>query len=58
MLKSKKSKETDFKITPDFVPMIRIVFWNSLGFFFFTFLIPYVTAQLLQATFSINRKLW
>ena len=50
MLKSNKSKETDPKITPDFVPMIRIVFWNSLGFFFFTFLIPYVTAQLLEAS--------
>ncbi|MFX1307106.1 MAG: MFS transporter [Promethearchaeota archaeon] len=50
MLKSSKSKEIDSKITPDFVPMIRIVFWNSLGFFFFTFLIPYVTAQLLEAS--------
>ncbi len=50
MLKSNKSDETDLKITPDFVPMIRIVFWNSLGFFFFTFLIPYVTAQLLEAS--------
>lgn len=50
MLKSNKSKEIDSKITPDFVPMIRIVFWNSLGFFFFTFLIPYVTAQLFEAS--------
>ena len=38
------------KITPDFVPMIRIIFWNSLGFFFFSFLVPYVTVQLLGAT--------
>lgn len=43
-------KSKDLKITPDFKPMIRIIFWNSLGFFFFQFLIPYVTAQLLKAT--------
>lgn len=49
------------KITPDFVPMIRIIFWNSMGFFFFSFLIPYITVQLLGAsglqlgfTFSIQ----
>jgi len=34
-------------MTPDFNPMIRIIFWNSMGFFFFTFLIPFVTIQLL-----------
>lgn len=34
-------------MTPDFVSMIRIIFWNSIGFFFFSFLIPYVTVQLL-----------
>ncbi len=50
MIKSNKSKQTESKITPDFIPMIRIVFWNSLGFFFFQFLIPYVTAQLLEAS--------
>lgn len=44
------SNSTSHKITPDFVPMIRIVFWNSMGFFFFSFLIPYVTAQLLGAS--------
>ena len=38
------------EITPDFVPMIRIIFWNSMGFFFFSFLIPYVTVQLLKAS--------
>jgi len=41
------------KITPDFVPMIRIIFWNSMGFFFFSFLIPYVTVQLLGASGTI-----
>jgi DHA1 family multidrug resistance protein-like MFS transporter len=47
MFKRKKTKLREDKITPDFVPMIRIVFWNSLGFFFFWFLIPYVSLQLL-----------
>ena len=46
-----KSNEQDHKskvkTTPDFIPMIRIIFWNSMGFFFFSFLIPYVTVQLL-----------
>ncbi|MBA7530356.1 hypothetical protein ES705_22559 [subsurface metagenome] len=41
------------KITPDFVPMIRIIFWNSMGFFFFSFLIPYVTIQLLGGTGTV-----
>jgi DHA1 family multidrug resistance protein-like MFS transporter len=47
---TKKTKKINDKITPDFVPMIRIVFWNSMGFFFFWFLIPYATTQLLEAT--------
>ncbi|MHA1256191.1 MAG: MFS transporter [Promethearchaeota archaeon] len=42
--------ENNIKLTPDFVPMIRIIFWNSIGFFFFSFLIPFVTVQLLGAT--------
>ncbi len=42
--------ENDVKLTPDFVPMIRIIFWNSIGFFFFSFLVPFVTVQLLGAT--------
>ncbi|MHA1670389.1 MAG: MFS transporter [Promethearchaeota archaeon] len=42
--------EKIIKITPDFVPMIQIIFWNSIGFFFFSFLIPFVTVQLLGAT--------
>ncbi len=37
-------------ITPDFMPMIRIVFWNSLGFFFFWFLIPHVILTLIGGT--------
>ncbi len=36
--------------TPDFQPMIRIIFWNSLGFFFFSFLIPFATSQLYDAS--------
>lgn len=46
----KKTNKVNDKITPDFVPMIRIVFWNSMGFFFFWFLIPFATTQLLAAT--------
>ena len=42
--------ENNIKLTPDFVPMIRIIFWNSIGFFFFSFLVPFVTVQLLGAT--------
>ena len=42
--------DNNIKLTPDFVPMIRIIFWNSIGFFFFSFLIPFVTVQLLGAT--------
>ena len=67
MFNSKKDKHND-KITPDFVPMIRIVFWNSMGFFFFWFLIPYVSKQLIGVSapelgeerslklFLVNRK--
>ena len=39
--------EKSIVTTPDFIPMIRIIFWNSMGFFFFSFLIPYVTIKLL-----------
>ena len=42
--------ENDMKMTPDFIPMIRIIFWNSMGFFFFSFLIPHVINQLLEAS--------
>jgi len=38
--------KNNVKMTPDFIPMIRIIFWNSMGFFFFSFLIPYVINQL------------
>ena len=41
--------ENNMKMTPDFIPMIRIIFWNSMGFFFFSFLIPHVINQLLEA---------
>ncbi|WP_371805674.1 MFS transporter [Candidatus Lokiarchaeum ossiferum] len=39
-----------YLITPDFEPMIKIIYWNSLGFFFFGFIIPWVTAQLMDAS--------
>lgn len=50
MFKRKTLDPIESKVTPDFNPMIRIIFWNSLGFFFFQFLIPYVVAQLLEAS--------
>ena len=49
MLKSKNDRVND-KITPDFMPMIRIVFWNSMGFFFFWFLGQFAIIQLFEAT--------
>jgi MFS family permease len=36
--------------TPDFQAMISIVFWNSLGFFFYIYMLSYVSAQLMNAT--------
>ena len=41
------------KITPDFMPMIRIVFWNSLGFFFFWFLISHVVLTRMEGTGTV-----
>ena len=49
MFKIKKDKAND-KITPDFMPMIRIVFWNSMGFFFFWFLGQFAVIQLFEAS--------
>lgn len=43
-------KIQDPLVTPDFEPMIKIIYWNSLGFFFFGFIIPWVTAQLMNAS--------
>ena len=47
---NRQEGENDVKMTPDFIPMIRIIFWNSMGFFFFSFLIPHVINQLLEAS--------
>ncbi len=47
MSKQNKSETSEEKVTPDFNPMIKIIFWNSLGFFFFSFLVPYVTVRFL-----------
>ncbi|TFG18891.1 MAG: MFS transporter [Promethearchaeota archaeon] len=44
-----KSLESE-KLTPDFIPMVRIVFWNSMGFFFFWYLIPHVIWVLFGGT--------
>lgn len=44
----RKKKQADAKyFTPDFEKMLRIVFWNSLGFFFFGYIIPQVTDTIL-----------
>lgn len=48
---SRKSKSLESeKVTPDFIPMVRIVFWNSMGFFFFWYLIPHVVWVLFEGT--------
>jgi MFS family permease len=54
MISEKPSKpikyaKRDWKqyVTPDFKPMINIVFWNSLGFFFYGFVIRFATHQIL-----------
>ena len=44
----KKDKEE--LVTPDFKPMLQIIFWNSLGFFFFGFLIPYATLEIMGSS--------
>ena len=54
-IKSKKKKKDSKKdqeelVTPDFKPMLQIIFWNSLGFFFFTFLIPYASLEIMGGT--------
>ncbi len=40
-----KSLLTSQKFTSDFQSMIQIVFWNSFGFMFYMFIIPYLTSQ-------------
>jgi MFS family permease len=49
-VRSEEEEGQKVTTTPDFRPMIRIIFWNSLGFFFFSFLIPFATSQLYDAT--------
>ncbi|MBN2154843.1 MAG: MFS transporter [Candidatus Lokiarchaeota archaeon] len=39
--------------TKDFSQMIRIIFWNSFGFMFFGFVIPYVTSEYFKVSASI-----
>ena len=45
----KKKKADEIYFTPDFQVMLRVVFWNSLGFFFFGFIIPQVTYSIIGA---------
>jgi MFS family permease len=53
-IESKKKKDSkkdqEELVTPDFKPMLQIIFWNSLGFFFFTFLIPYASLEIMGGT--------
>ena len=51
---SENNSEASFgvKTTPDFIPMVRIIFWNSMGFFFFSYLIPFVARELLGASYA------
>jgi len=51
-LKKKKDEKKDREelVTPDFKPMLQIIFWNSLGFFFFGFLIPYATLEIMGSS--------
>lgn len=44
------SKDYSHKFTDDFQAMIRIVIWNSLGFFFIEFIMIYFANQVLGAT--------
>ncbi len=43
-------KDGEELVTPDFQSMLQIIFWNSLGFFFFTFLIPYATLEIMGSS--------
>ncbi len=37
-------------LTPDFDDTIKMLFWNSVGFFFFFFILAYATASLMDAS--------
>ena len=43
-------KDREELVTPDFTSMLQIIFWNSLGFFFFGFLIPYATLEIMGSS--------
>jgi MFS family permease len=49
-LSSYESLYTRIKETPDFSPMIKILFWNSQGFFYFSFIIPLISSMYLNVT--------
>lgn len=50
MFREKKEVPEDSGLTPDFDSMIKIVFWNSMGFFFFNFLIAYFTGIVMETS--------
>jgi MFS family permease len=39
--------------TDDFPQMIRIIFWNSFGFLFYGFIVPYATSEYFQVNATI-----
>jgi MFS family permease len=47
---SSEALSREYYQTPDFRAMIKILFWNSQGFFFFSFITPIVAAFFLDAT--------
>ena len=48
--KAYEFKDSAKYFTPDFDKMIEIVFWNGLGFFFYGFLMAYVSMQILETS--------
>ncbi|MHA2000963.1 MAG: MFS transporter [Promethearchaeota archaeon] len=52
-LRLKPARDWRKYTTPDFSSMTSIVFWNSLGFFFFGFIIRYATDQLMHASGTV-----
>jgi MFS family permease len=50
MFRENKEVPEDSGLTPDFNSMIKIVFWNSMGFFFFNFLIPFFIGIVMETS--------
>ncbi len=48
-----KQSQNHLHTTKDFRQMIRIIFWNSFGFMFYGFMIPYVSSEYFTVNASI-----